>query len=114
MLGGLKNMAGLASMMKDLPRMQARMEEVKASLATLRLEASSANGTVSVTVSGDLRVVSVRIDSATQVDDLGALLQVTVNEALDMARAEAQRRLAEAAEELGLPIPPGGALPGPF
>ncbi len=90
------------------------MEEVKASLATLRLEASSANGTVSVTVSGDLRVVSVRIDSATQVDDLGALLQVTVNEALDMARAEAQRRLAEAAEELGLPIPPGGALPGPF
>jgi DNA-binding protein YbaB len=114
MLGGLKNMAGLASMMKDLPRMQARMEEVKASLTTLRVEASSANGTVSVTASGDLRVESIRIDSATQVDDLGALVQVTVNEALDMARAEAQRRLAEAAEELGMPMPSGGALPGPF
>ncbi len=114
MFGGLKNMAGLASMMKDLPRMQARMEEVKASLTSLRVEATSAGGTVSVTATGDLRIDDIQIQEDADMDALAGLVQVTVNEALAMARQEAQRRLAEVAEEIGLPMPPDGALPGPF
>ena len=114
MLGGFKNMAGLASMMKDLPRMQARMEEVKASLSSLRVEATSAGGTVSVTATGDLRIEDIQISEEADLERLAGLVQVTVNEALAMARQEAQRRLAEVAEEIGLPMPPGGSLPGPF
>jgi DNA-binding protein YbaB len=112
MFDGLKNMAGMASLMKDLPKMQQRMEEVKNSLGDLRVEATSAGNQVRVVASGVMEILQVDVDSS-ESDDLGAVIRDTVNTALDMARHEAQRRLAEAAAEIGLPMPPGGlSLPG--
>ncbi len=112
MFEGLKGMAGMASLMRDLPRLQARMEEVKASLATLRLESTSAGGTVRVVVTGALEVAEVEINGEPH-GDLAQLICVTTNDAIRAAREEVQRRLTEAADELGLPLPPGGlSLPG--
>lgn len=108
MLDGLKGMAGIASMMKDLPRIKARMEEVRSSLGELRVEATSAGGDVRVAVSGELEVVD--LQCTREVDD--EVIRATVNDALSMAREEAQRRLAEVASELGLPMPGEGGLPG--
>ncbi|MDP7070012.1 MAG: YbaB/EbfC family nucleoid-associated protein [Phycisphaerales bacterium] len=112
MFEGIRNMAGMASLMRDLPRMQQRMEEVKAALRTMRVEAVSEGGAVRVVATGDLDIAELTIaDPARQ--DLDTLVRDTVNTALSMARDEMQRRLAEAAEEMGLPVPPGGMqLPG--
>jgi DNA-binding protein YbaB len=112
MFEGLKGMAGMASLMKDLPKMQQRMEEVKRSLADLRVEASSAGNRVRVVATGAMEIVQVDIDPGGG-EDLGPLVRETVNTALEMARQEGARQLAEAAAELGLPMPPGGlSLPG--
>jgi len=108
MFEGLKGMAGMASLMRDLPRLQARMEEVKASLADLRVESTSEGGVVRVVASGKMEVIEIACEG--EVDPV--MLRDTVNRALAAATAEAQRRLSEAAEELGLPLPPGGLLPG--
>ena len=112
MFEGLRNMAGMASLMKDLPRMQQRMEEVKQSLGDLRVEAVSAGNQVRVVATGALEVVSVEIDESID-GNLGQIVCDTVNTALRMAQQQAQHRLASVAEEMGLPMPPGGLnLPG--
>ena len=112
MFEGLKGMAGIASLMKDLPRMQARMEEVKQALADLRIERTSAGGSVRVVASGTMELLELELAGDAQ-ECLDDLVRVTINDALRAAREEAQRRLAQAAEELGLPMPPGGlSLPG--
>jgi DNA-binding protein YbaB len=112
MFEGLKGMAGMASLMKDLPMMQQRMKDVKDSLAELRVEATSSGNRVRVVATGGMEIVQVDIDPDGE-EELGPLVRDTVNTALDMARQESGRRLAEAASDLGLPIPPGGLnLPG--
>lgn len=119
MLDGLKGMAGLAGLMKDLPRIKERMEEVKRGLADLRVEAETGGGAVRAIVSGQMRVVSIDVDPAllaglVNPDDpddrsmASELVAGAVNAALERAQAEAERELAAAANELGLPLPPGG------
>jgi DNA-binding protein YbaB len=74
---------------------------------------------VCATANGQLRIVSVRIDPTMMMGLVGAtstedrsmaedLIAGAVNAALEKARGEAERRLAEAARDLNLPIPPGG------
>ncbi|MCH2138241.1 MAG: YbaB/EbfC family nucleoid-associated protein [Phycisphaerales bacterium] len=114
MFDGLKNLGAMASLMKDLPRMQARMQEVRESLAEIRAYGSDASGTVNVVARGDLRVDDVHIgDGAPQ--DCAALQQAVkqaANAALESAQAQAQERLAAVAQEMGLPTPSAGQLPG--
>lgn len=117
MFEGLKGMAGLAGLMKDLPRLKARMEQVKAELGNRTVEAETGGGAVRVTATGLLRVQSIHVDQAL----LSGLVEVSepadramaedliagaVNAALEKAREMAQHELASAAGEMGLPIPP--------
>jgi DNA-binding YbaB/EbfC family protein len=119
MFDNLKNMAGLAGLMKDLPKIKARMDQVKQDLAQVRVQAESGGGAVRATANGQLRIVNVHIDQAlmaglvdstrpedrTMAEDL---ITGAVNAALEKAREEAERALGNAARELNLPIPPGG------
>jgi DNA-binding YbaB/EbfC family protein len=122
MFDNLKGMAGLAGIMKDLPRIKARMEEAKAKLADLRASASTGGGAVTATANGKMRLVSIDIDRALIAGLVDAsdpadremaqdLVIGAVNAALEKAQELAAQELAGAAEELGLPIPPG-ALEG--
>ena len=119
MFDNLKNMAGLAGLMKDLPRIKSKMEEVKRGLADLRVEAESGGGAVRATVNGQMRIVSLYVDQAllsglvdcSNADDRTMaedLIAGAVNAALEKARQEAERHLADAARDLNLPLPPGG------
>ena len=119
MFDSFKNMAGLAGIMKDLPRIKAKMEEVKRGLADLRVEAESGGGAVRATANGQMRIVSIRVDQAmlsglvesTNPDDRAMaedLITGAVNAALEKAREQAERELSRAAQELNLPIPVGG------
>ena len=119
MFDSLKSMAGLAGVMKDLPKIKARLEEVKRSLADARVEAESGGGAVRVTANGAMRIISVRVDQtllaglvdASNADDLAMaedLIAGAVNAALQKAREMTERELGKAAQELNLPLPPGG------
>ena len=119
MFENLKGMAGLAGILKDLPRLKAKLEEVKQQLGEMTVEADTGGGAVRVTANGLLRVVSVKLDAALiagLVDPANEqdraiaeeLITGAVNTALQKARELAEREMANAAGEMGLPLPPGG------
>jgi DNA-binding protein YbaB len=119
MFENLKGMAGLAGILKDLPRIKAKLEEVKQQLGEMTVEADTGGGAVRVTANGLLRVVSIKLDAALiagLVDPANEqdraiaenLITGAVNTALQKAREVAEREMAGAAGEMGLPLPPGG------
>ena len=119
MFDNLKGMAGLAGMMKDLPRIKAKIDEVKSTLGHLSVEAETGGGAVRATANGRLEVTGIRIDPAIfgALIDGGAesdramaedLITGAVNAALAKAREAAEQEFAAAAQELGVPLPPGG------
>ncbi|MHC4832811.1 MAG: YbaB/EbfC family nucleoid-associated protein [Planctomycetota bacterium] len=116
MFGGLKSMAGMAGMLKDLPRLQAAAEEVRREIAALEIEGRGGGGAVVARVTGSLEVISIEIaepighafadgDQRTMASEL---VREAVNDALTRARAVAAERMEAAARDLGLPLPPGG------
>lgn len=115
-LRGMKEMAGL---LKDLPRMKARMEEVKRELESVRVDGETGGGAVRCTASGDMKIVSVDVDPALLAALVGPpesadremaneLIVGAINAALTRAREAAASHMQAAADDLGLPIPPGG------
>ena len=113
MFGGLKDLAGLAGMMKDLPKMQARLAEVRNHLADIKVTASDPEGQVHVRVNGTLEVESIQLSpsllsTVEGSEALQELIKATINEALTQARTEAQEKIAGVAQEMGMPLPPGG------
>ncbi len=119
MLNNLKSMAGLAGLLKDLPKIKTRMKELKVSLAERTVTGEAGGGAVRVTATGLLRVASIDLDHALlsgfnadadrdQKAMAEDLIADAVNNALQEARAMAEREAAGVADELGLPLPPGG------
>ncbi|MCH2136469.1 MAG: YbaB/EbfC family nucleoid-associated protein [Phycisphaerales bacterium] len=113
MFKGLKNLGAMASLMKDLPAMQARMEEVRASLGEIRVVGTAGAGAVKVHMSGDMVVQETQVDAAALAgQDIEALITMAVNDAIASAQEASRSRIAEAAAEMGLPMPENGQLPG--
>ncbi len=119
MFDQLKGMAGLAGLMKDLPRIKAKMEEIKTRLGEKTVSAETGGGAVRATASGHLKIVSIEIDQVlmaglidadTEQDKAMAedLIAGAVNAALASARELAEQEVKSAADEFGLPLPPGG------
>ena len=119
MLDNLKSMAGLAGILKDLPKIKMRMEQLKQRLADQTVTGESGGGAVRVTATGLLHVVSIDLDHAllsglvdtTDPQDKAMaedLIAGAVNAALVKAREMAEKEVVAVAGELGLPLPPGG------
>ena len=119
MFDNLKNMSAMAGLFKDLPRIKSKMEEVKAQLGELEVEAETGGGAVRVRANGHLHVVSIKVEPAllvglvdpSQADDLPLaedLIVGAVNAALARARAAVEDAMQQAAADLGIPLPPGG------
>lgn len=110
MFDSLRGMAGMAGIMKDLPRIKAKLKEVKEEVTSRTVEARSAGGEVVAVASGRMRIVSLEIspDAIADFDDaeqLARLVTATSNEALDKAQEMASQAIKNAAEDLGLNIP---------
>ena len=118
MFDSLRGMAGMAGLMKDLPRIKAKFQEVKAELATQEVTATSGGGAVTAIANGKLRIVRLEFDPAM----LGALVEASdaessafaanliteaCNAALDSAQTMIADAIALAADELGLDLPQG-------
>jgi hypothetical protein len=113
----LKQATQMAGMLKDLPKLQAKVEEVRARLATTRVEGSSGGGAVKAVAFCDLRIDSVTLDpsvfrglatgSSADQSYANRLVAEAVNDALLRARARMGEELSRAATESGIDLPPG-------
>ncbi len=117
MFDNLRNMAGMAGILKDLPRIKERMEQVKARLGEVIVEAETGGGAVRARASGEMRITAIEIDhalmqglvDAANPDDRAMAQDLIVgacNAALTKAREAAEKEVSDAVAELGLPLPP--------
>ncbi|MGC6412946.1 MAG: YbaB/EbfC family nucleoid-associated protein [Candidatus Puniceispirillaceae bacterium] len=106
----LKNMGG---MMKKLQDMQAKMQQMQQDIEQSSFSAQSGGGAVFVTLTGKglLTHISIKPD-AVDPEDI-ELLEDLIKLAVNDARAQADKAMADAMSELtgGLPLPPGMKLP---
>ena len=118
MFDQMKNLGAMAGLMKDLPKLQARFEEVKARLGEQTVEAESGGGVVRATVNGHLRVVRLSVDQpllsglvdSSNPDDRAMaedLIAGAVNAAMNKAREMIEQEFRNAAADMNLPMPPG-------
>ena len=122
MFDALKGMAGLGGIMKDLPPIKERFEQVRAELAEMTVEAQVGGGAVTAVADGKMRIRSVDVDPVMlailvkdgEEADRGMaedLIASAVNAALERAQEMIADHLKAAASEMNIPLPPGG-LPG--
>lgn len=106
----------MKQMLEQAQRMQERIAELQRDLANRRFEASSGGGMVTVAVTGQLRVLEVKIEPSlydggdrAMVEDLTA---AAINAALEKAQRGVQEELQRIQGGLGLSIPGMGQPPG--
>ena len=94
-------------MLRQLQRMQAQISKAQQEIEESTVEASAGGGAVSVVVSGQPRVQSVKIErEAVDPDDVEMLEDMIVaalNEALDKVRAMQAERFGSVAGGLDIP-----------
>jgi len=119
MFDNLKGMGQMAGLLKDLPKLKARLAEVREHLGEVRVDAETGGGAVRATADGHMKIVSIHIEPSlfgalvdpALADDRAMaedLVAGAVNAALARAREAAEAAFRDAASELGLPLPPGG------
>jgi len=109
----------IGEILKQAQQMQEKMGELQRQLATRRFEASSGGGMVEAVVSGELRVLDIRIEPSLisggdreMIEDLTA---AAVNAALTRAQEGVQQevqRLQGSLQLPGMPGMPGAGGPG--
>ena len=102
-------------MLKQVQQMQAEMAKAQEELKNETVEATAGGGTVTVVMTGELKVTEVRIDpDAVDPDDVELLQDLVLaafNEALRSAQELQQRKLGAATGGLG-DLAGGLGLPG--
>jgi hypothetical protein len=94
-------------MMKQVQDMQKQMVKAQEELATLEVEASAGGGMVTVKVSGDLKINSIKIDpgavDADDVEMLEDMVLAATNEALRSAQELASSKMNGVTGGLNIP-----------
>ncbi|NHN85333.1 YbaB/EbfC family nucleoid-associated protein [Acetobacter musti] len=106
----MKNLAGL---MKQASQMQAKMEEMQASLENIQIEGTAGAGMVTVVLSGKGDMRSIRIDPKLADPTEMEMLQDLIVAACADARTKLDKRASEEMQKVtgGLNLPPGLKLP---
>jgi DNA-binding YbaB/EbfC family protein len=107
MLGGLKNLAGMASMMSQAGDLQGKMAAAKERISQVQVEGTAGGDAVTVRISGDFRVTSVAIHQwlieSKDRDLFEQLTTAAINDALQKAKDAAAREMAAFAEGMNIP-----------
>lgn len=111
----LKQASHMAGMLKDIPKLKAKLDEVRERLGTLRVEGSAGGGAVRAVAFCDMRIESVSLDPAvfrgiavgSESDQAYAnrMVAEAVNDALNRARARVAEELGNAAKDAGVELP---------
>ena len=101
----------IAQMMQQAQRMQDNLKRVQEELAVLEVTGSAGGNMVSITLTGKMEARRVKIDPAALADAemLEDLVTAAMNDAVNKANEESQRRMSAATA--GMPLPPGMKLP---
>lgn len=106
-------MKNLGQMMKQAQKLQEKMGELQAQLASAEMTGASGGGMVQVTVTGKGDVRRIKIDPSladpAEVEVLEDLIVAACNDAKTKAEAYMQERMGELTG--GLKLPPGMSLP---
>jgi len=97
----------LASIIKQVQRLQARIAEMKEELAEREVEGSAGGGMVKVVVNGRQEVLAVEIEPQAMEDRemLEDLITAAVNDAMRKSKALMEEELSKITSELGVNIP---------
>lgn len=94
-------------MMRQLRQMQERLAKAQAHLAQMTVEGTAGGGAVSIKMSGEMKVESVRIDpdvvDPSDVEMLEDLVTAAVNEAIQKVQQAQIEQLGGLSGGLGLP-----------
>jgi DNA-binding YbaB/EbfC family protein len=106
-------MKNLGQMMKQAQKLQEKMGELQAQLASAEMTGAAGGGMVQVTLTGKGEVRRVKIDPTlidpAEVEVLEDLIVAACNDARSKVDAYMQERMAELTG--GLKLPPGMSLP---
>jgi len=106
-------MKNLGQMMKQAQKLQEKMGELQAQLASAEMTGASGGGMVQVTVTGKGDVRRIKIDPSlvdpAEVEVLEDLIVAACNDAKTKVEAYMQERMGELTG--GLKLPPGMSLP---
>jgi len=106
MLNQMKAMGAIAGLLKNKEKLKAVSDEVKHKLETTRVFGEAGGGAVRVTCTCRMVVERVEIAPAlaasADADQIGAMVEQGVNDALRKAEERAKVIVAQAAEEMGL------------
>jgi nucleoid-associated protein EbfC len=92
----------MQAMMKQAQQMQQKLQE---EIAAIRLEASAGGGMVTVGMTGQKQITSVKIDpeAASDIEMLQDMIMAAVNEAARKVDDESQKKMSGMLGGLGLP-----------
>ena len=97
----------MAGLLRQAQEMQARVRELQDRLATLRVDGTAGGGMVTVTASGQQRILACKIEPSLLVagdaEVLQDLIVVATNQALDRARETAQQELSKLSAGMDVP-----------
>ncbi|HHI02913.1 MAG: YbaB/EbfC family nucleoid-associated protein [Candidatus Zixiibacteriota bacterium] len=98
---------GLGNMMKQIQKMQAKMEEIQAQLEETEVDGTAGGGMVKVVMNGKQDLLSIKIDPEVVDPDDIEMLQDLIVAAVNQARQKAQELANEQMSGLtgGLNIP---------
>jgi DNA-binding YbaB/EbfC family protein len=109
-----KEIGQLASLMRNLPKLQQEAEQLKQRLSRIITEGTAGGGEVTARVNGHMELLSCNItEDALQKNDremLEELIKAAVNQAIQKSRQAVAEETSKMATGLGLPS--GFALPG--
>ncbi|MFM2164569.1 MAG: hypothetical protein RL325_1006 [Planctomycetota bacterium] len=115
MFDKLKQASHMAGMLKDIPKLKAKLDEVRERLATTKVEGSAGGGAVRAVAFCDIRIESVTLDPAvfrgiangSEADQAYAnrMVAEAVNDALNRARVRVAEELGNAAKDAGVDLP---------
>ena len=95
------------NLMKQAQQLQQRIAQAQQEIGSLTAEGSAGGGVVTAVVSGDQRLLSLKIDpeavSPDDVDMLEDLVFAAVNEGLEKSRQAATEHLSKATGGLNIP-----------
>jgi nucleoid-associated protein EbfC len=110
-----KELGQAMGMLKNLPRLQAAMQEMQQRLGQISVEGNAGAGMVVVSVNGRMEVTKCAIsEEAMKLSDremLADLVAAAVNMAIVKAREEVAKAGQAIAQEVGVPLP-SGMMPG--
>ena len=109
-----KEMGAMFSMLKNLPKLKAQMEEFQQKLGAITAEASSGGGMVTAKANGRMELVGCSLsDEALKLNDK-EMLEDLIAAAVNQAMAKVRTLVAEETQKLagGMGLPPGMSLPG--